>query len=144
MKAAFHGIIILVLCSLSGCSTPGSSYASAHPGLSPTHRQIFMTGMIPGGDAVAGMTREQVKLAMGRSPTTFESFGGQDVWIYVRPKFIPHSHDDEDNAPYSKFNDHGSSKKEKVFVPRPAANVKTTIFFQGDRAIHAQMIEERP
>ncbi|MEO6739310.1 MAG: hypothetical protein ABIP20_03600 [Chthoniobacteraceae bacterium] len=63
---------------LPGCSAPGATYAKAHPELSPVHRQILVTGRIPGGVAAAGMTMEQVKVAVG-NPRQREQLSGGEV-----------------------------------------------------------------
>ena len=73
--------LLLAACFISGCSTtPGSAYARKHPELSPGHRQILVTGIVPGGEVVKGMTKEQVKIAMGGNPTMTR---GENVWVYV-------------------------------------------------------------
>ena len=144
MKAAIHVIVLFALCFFSGCATPGSSYASAHPGLSPAHRQILIAGRIPSGDTVAGMTHEQVTIAMGRAPSTFDKIDGQDVWIYVRSKSAElNVRDDFGYTSGSSFSSHRNFTKPEDIGPRADPKVKTTIFFQGDRATRAQVIEER-
>ena len=90
MTSGMKSIVVTFLFAaffVAGCSTQGSSYAKSHPELSPLHRQILTTGEIMGGNAVDGMTKEQVELAMG-SPTTLEKIDGQDAWIYVHPRFV--------------------------------------------------------
>ena len=110
-------IALFALSCLSGCSTPGATYARAHPELSAAHRQILAAGKVPGGSAVEGMTQEQVRLAIG-VPTTFEKINGEDAWIYDHERF----------SEISTRND---------FTAR--ADEKMTIFFRGDRAGYAQI-----
>jgi len=56
---------------LSACGTLGQAYVKQHPELSAAHRQILLTGKIPDGDAVAGMTREQIQIVMGVDATQY-------------------------------------------------------------------------
>ena len=129
---------------ISGCSTERSSYASSHPELPEAHRQIFRNGTIPGGNAVAGMTREQVRIAMGSGPTTFDVIEGQDVWIYTRRKPLETDlAEDFGNSASSAFSGNRSMKKQKPAGRQMNPTVKTTIFFQGDRATHAQVTDGR-
>lgn len=110
-------IALLSLSLLAGCSTPGSTYAKAHPELSSAHRQILVEGKIPGGSAVGGMTQEQVRMAIG-NPSTFEKINGEDAWVY-----------DHETFPAIGTKDDFAS----------TANQKMTIFFRGDRAEYAQI-----
>jgi outer membrane protein assembly factor BamE (lipoprotein component of BamABCDE complex) len=145
MNRTFLYIGLACLCLLASCANHGQSYVSAHPELSPAHRQILSTGQIPSGDAVAGMTREQVKLAMGRDPSTFDKLNGEDVWVYSRKKMVGNSSFDGGARGGSSRmeTDHSFSQTEDL-GPRIDVEVKTTIFFQGDRATHAQVTDERP
>lgn len=122
----------------AGCANPGSAYAAQHPDLPPAHRQILLRGKIPNGDAVAGMTRAQVKLAMGGDPTTFDKLGTDDVWIYVRKKAVGRESFDDERAGGSGLGNSLSFTESVDFSPRVDVDLKTTIFFQGDRATHAQ------
>ncbi len=74
--------------ALSGCGTPGQAYAKQHPDLPPAHLQILKTGKIPDGDAVAGMTREQIQKAMGREPAQYTKVDGHDAWVYERKALV--------------------------------------------------------
>jgi len=62
------GIPCLWLFHVSECSIRGLRCAKAHPILSPTHRQIFITGEISVGTDAEGLTKEQGRLAAG-NPT---------------------------------------------------------------------------
>lgn len=112
-------VALLALSCLSGCSTPGATYAKAHPELLPTHRQILIDGKVPGGGAVEGMTQEQVRLAIG-NPATFEKINGEDAWIYPHERLREISTRDDFISP---------------------ADEKMTIFFHGDRAEYAQITD---
>jgi hypothetical protein len=142
MKAACFLALLAVAC-ISGCSTPGSQYARAHPELSPAHRQMLITGTIPGGSAVEGMSKEQVRLAMG-NPARLEKFNGQDVWVYVRQKFLEISPGDDPSSVYgSGPNAQRNFTETANLGPRPSVNEVTTVFFHGDRATHTQIALER-
>ena len=110
---------LLALSCLSGCSTPGATYARAHPELSPAHRQILKEGKVPGGGAVEGMTQEQVRLAIG-NPSTFEKINGEDAWIYPHERLLE----------IGTRTDFTATAEEKM-----------TIFFRGDRAAYAQITD---
>lgn len=124
---------------LAGCANPGSSYAAQHPDLPPAHRQILHRGKIPNGEAVAGMTRSQVKLAMGGDPTTFDKIDGEDVWIYVRKHGVGReSFEDLGRSGSASMENTHSFTDSNDFSPRVDVEMKTTVFFKGDRATHAQ------
>ncbi len=131
---------------LASCTTQGQSYVRQHPELPAAHRQILATGKIPSGDAVAGMTHDQVKLAMNGAPAIFDKINGEEAWIYVRKNTPPPEAIDATEAPRapagSSFNTHDAFS-----APAPGLDldgmVKTTIFFQGDRATHADVSQEK-
>src|SRR5260221_2234222 len=92
------------LCTLMGCVNQGSSYASKHPELSQAHRQILVSGKVPSGDAVAGMTREQVKMAMGGGPATLDKIDGPDAWGFAHKKTVARAaRADADHTPRSSI-----------------------------------------
>ena len=139
-----HHLLCLALLCFTGCSTPGSQYAKAHPELPPAHRQILATGEIPGGIAVEGMTKAQIRLAKG-NPNRSEMLNGQDVWAYIHNRFTDILPAD-DSGP--KFGSGSSNQKNFTETAnsgvRPTINEVTSIFFNGDRATHAQISQERP
>lgn len=145
MNRTLQIVGLLSLGVFTSCANQGQSYVRAHPELSPAHRQIFAKGQIPSGDAVAGMTREQVKLAMGRDPATFDKLNGEDVWVYSRKKMVGNSSFDGGSRGGNARmeTDHSFSQTEDL-GPRIDVEVKTSVFFQGDRATHALVTEERP
>ncbi|MGB8168931.1 MAG: hypothetical protein WCF18_15645 [Chthoniobacteraceae bacterium] len=135
-------VLLAAVALLVGCANPGSTYAAKHPELPPAHRQILMRGKIPNGDAVAGMTREQVKVAMGGDPTTFDKVSNEDVWIYARKKAVgQESFEDLGRSGSSRMENTHSFTQSDDFSPRVDVEMKTTIFFQGDRATHVQSTE---
>lgn len=138
-------VLLLALASLAGCANPGQTYAKSHPELPAAHRQILARGKIPTGEAVAGMTRAQVKLAMGGDPTTFDKIDGQDVWVYVRKRGVGReSFEDLGSSGRASMENTHSFTESNDFSPRVDVELKTTIFFQGDRATHAQSADENP
>lgn len=130
---------------LAGCANPGRDYAGKHPDLSVAHRQILQTGKIPSGDAVAGMTREQVTLAMGGGAQSFDKINGEDVWVYVRKKTLVGNLAAESAVgPSTSFNKTPSLSESGGSAPGTEVNISTSIFFTGDRATHAENHEEKP
>ena len=114
LRAAF----VLILGLLASCANQGQSYASQHPELSAAQRQILSTGTIPNGDAVAGMTRGQIRIAMKGDPTTFDRIEGEDVWIYVRQKAVAKNPDREPPGPSFGGSSSARSFTERVSMHR--------------------------
>jgi hypothetical protein len=136
-------LLLLAGMAVAGCANPGQSYVSNHPELSAAHRQILTTGKIPSGDAVAGLTRDEIRLAMGGPPAVFDKFNGQETWSYVKKNTAP-----LDSMP-SGSDSSGTRSRSTDLRPELGdadlnVNVKTTIFFQGDRATHAEVTREKP
>lgn len=77
-------LVSFAIIFLSGCSTPSSQYVKAHPELPSAHRKILITGEIPGGNAVEGMTKEQIRLAVGKSHFDRESKWPRDLGLSSR------------------------------------------------------------
>ena len=116
---------------LAGCaSSPRIAYVKAHPELSPAHRQILLSGKIPGGMAAEGMTKDQVKLAVG-SPKRLEQTGTGDVWVYVHERFLDIS-----------LNAQRNFTETANLGPRPSVRETARVFFRGDRATHVQIGRE--
>jgi hypothetical protein len=135
MKAAYSIAVSVSLC-FAGCSSPGSQYASAHPELSKAHREILRTGKMPGGSPVEGMTKEQVRLALG-PPSRMN--GGGDVWVYVRER-------SPDMGPGQGAGGPGGNDPHAGNGPPgrpPMVNELTMVFFQKDRAMYTQISRER-
>jgi outer membrane protein assembly factor BamE (lipoprotein component of BamABCDE complex) len=141
MKPVCLSVFLTILC-FSGCSTPGSQYAKAHPELSAAHREILINGEIPGGVAVEGMTKEQIRLAIG-DPTRLDTLNGQSVWVYVRQRFVDISPDKDSASQFGSGSFSQQNFTEKTNVgPRPSIKEVTTVFFNGDRATRAQLSRE--
>lgn len=129
-------LAVSAILTLAGCATRGAAYAKAHPEISPTHRQILITGKIPGGTAAAGMTKEQVRLAVG-SPKRIKQASTGEAWVYVHQRFLDVSPRDETDAAFGAGPDRQRNFTETAHLgPRPSVTEKATVFFRGDRATH--------
>ncbi len=127
---------------LAGCASPGVAYAKSHPELPPAHRQILLSGKIPGGIAVAGMSKEQVDLAVG-SPKRLEQTAGGEVWVYVHERFLDISPADAPGAAYGTGPNAQRNFTETANLgPRPSVRETARVFFRGDRATHVQIGRE--
>jgi len=140
MKITIPLVLLFAACLLSACTTPGKVYAKQHPDLPPQHAKILMTGRVPDGDAIAGMTREQVQIAMGMEPTQYTKVDGHDAWVYVRKQLsaTPLS----SSAPELDRRDN-RNKGSMLDTDAPSSNpgqYKTTIVFDGNVATHAESI----
>ena len=142
MKHVIPLFLAAIAGAFAGCTTPGQTYAKQHPELSAEQLQIFNTGKIPDGTAVAGMTQEQVKLAMGIEPAQYTKIDGQDAWVYVQKKLtttgITSGNDMQLNRRDSR-SQHALGEGES-HAPADQAQIKTTVYFQGDRATRAEVV----
>ena len=131
-----------IACAFAGCATPGQAYAKQHPELPAPQVQILNTGKIPDGTAVAGMTQEQVKLAMGIEPAQYTKIDGQDAWVYVQRKLSTTGITPTDTMGLN----HRDSRNQKPLeegeshAPSDLPQIKTTVYFQGDRATRAEVV----
>jgi outer membrane protein assembly factor BamE (lipoprotein component of BamABCDE complex) len=142
MKYFIPLLLVAVAGTLAGCATPGQAYAKQHAELSAPQLQILNTGKIPDGTAVAGMTQEQVKLAMGVEPAQYTKVEGQDAWVYVQKKLstagITSANEVQLNRRDSR-SQHALGEGEN-HAPEDQAQIKTTIYFQGERATRAEVV----
>jgi hypothetical protein len=156
MKSKSTGSLLSAICliaaCLSGCATPGQTYVSQHPELSAEQRKIFLAGKIANGDAVAGLTREQVRLIMGRDPTQFTKANGEDAWVWVREEMPVTGHFEEQmGAERGGIGRDAGGGGASQYGPEAASNsatkdmlpVRTTVYFQGNRATRAEVSEGR-
>lgn len=103
------------------------------------HRQILSTGKIPGGMAAAGMTMEQVKLALGNA-REHESLNGGEAWVYVHQRFLDISPRDDAGAAYGTGPNNQRNFTETANLgPRPSVIEKARVFFRGDRVTQVQL-----
>ena len=148
--AALLPALCLLAAVLSGCATPGQTYAGQHPELSAEQRKIFQSGKIPNGTAVAGLTREQVRLVMGRDPTQFTKVNGEDAWVWVRERLSvvgPAEEQmgtemggvgrDSGGGGASRYGTEASGNS----APREMKPARTTVYFQGGRATRAEVAD---
>src|ERR1700678_2500636 len=91
MKLMILPVVLSAALFCSGCTTPGQAYVKQHPELSPQQQKIFLTKKIVDPNAVAGVTRDQIHLAMGE-PSQYAKIEGLDAWIYIRPKSSEYIH----------------------------------------------------
>ena len=150
--AALLPAVCLIVVGLSGCASPGQTYVSQHPELSAEQRKIFLAGKIANGDAVAGLTREQIRLIMGRDPTQFTKANGQDAWVWVREELPETGHFEEQmGTERGGIGRDAGGGGASQYGPEAAGNsaakamptVRTTVYFQGNRATRAEVSEGR-
>ena len=135
-------IAAVALSCLAGCAGPRVAYAKSHPELSPAHRQILLSGKIPAGMAASGMTKEQVKLAVG-SPKRLEQTPAGDVWAYVHERFLDVSPADDPGTAYGTGPNAQRNFTETANLgPRPSVKEVARVYFRGDHATHVQIGRE--
>jgi len=137
----------VILCFfVAACTNEGQTYVKKHPELTPEHRKIMATGKIPDGTAVAGLTREQIRIAMGVDPYTIDRDGNEDVWIFTHKKAV--STDLEaaktpaDSGVLDRTHGYGETNTDEN-APRMDVDVKTSVYFSGNIATHARTVEEK-
>lgn len=135
-------LLLLAGMAVAGCTTPRQTYVSQHPGMPPAHRQIMTSGKIPEGNTVAGLTRDEIRLVMGGPPAVFDRVDGQETWAYLKKSSasVDSTPTDADASGRSRSSD----LQVKVADPDLNVMMRTTIFFQGDRATRAEITQEKP
>lgn len=144
IKTSCLALLLAAVCVLPGCTTPRQAYLSQHPELSAEHRKVIEAGTLVDRDPVAGMTREQIRLTMGKDPWQVTKIDGEDAWVWVKPKR-------NENTMISETSRSGSpgmgsfANQPKTDDPMPKAThvVRTTVFFRGDVATRVDVTEER-
>ena len=133
---------------VSGCASPRQTYVNQHPDLPADHRRILLSGTIQYGDPVVGMTKEEIRLAMGKVPTKTELVDGEEAWIWTRVKEQAGRADPWDATNIDSV-DAGSNQAARSSGGKKGATaapdrkqIKTTIFFHGDLANRVQIDEE--
>ena len=144
MKLTIPALSAVLLCLLPSCASEAQNYARAHPELTPVQRRMMNAGKIPDGTAVAGLTKAQVHLIMGGDPTTFDKADDMDMWVYSHKKAVAMNPRLATGPSDSTLDTHGMSSNTEANAPRVDVDVKTTIYFQGDVAVRAQTVEEKP
>lgn len=141
MKYTIHYLVLTAACALAGCASPAQTYAKQHPDLSPAQVQILNTGKIPDGTAVAGMTREQVMLALGE-PTQYTKVDGHDAWVYVRKQLGTSGISSANDATFDHrdLRSKHSMAEGESHAPQDQQLVRTTVHFDGERATRADVV----
>jgi len=140
-----HSGFVIFLVLLAACTNEGQTYVKSHPELSPEHRRIMASGKIPDGAAVAGLTRDQIRIAMGTDPYTIDREGSEDVWVFSHKKAIaknPEFNNTSDQV-LDKTHGYGESHTDEN-APRVDVDVKTSVYFDGNIATRARTVEEKP
>jgi len=145
MKSLIAFSFFLTASLFVGCQTsPGVAYAKQHPELTPQQRKIFTEKKVTDINAVAGLTKEQIRVALGE-PTQFDHLEGVEVWIYIRRN----SDIDAENNMRAVMSgtDRGSMAGAGVGGTHmtelaPVTNVRTTIFFSGNMAVRATVAND--
>ena len=156
MKSKSLCVLLLAIClivaGLSGCATPGQTYAGQHPELSAEQRKIFLAGKIANGDAVAGLTREQIRLIMGRDPSQFTTVNGQEAWVWVRERLpVAGPAEEQMGAERGGVGRSAGGTGASQYGTEASGNSattetmpgRTTVYFQGGRATRAEVREGR-
>ena len=128
------------LFAFAACSNPGQDYAKNHPNMTSVQKHILMSGNIPAGTGVAGLTHDEVKLAMKGFPNTFDRINGEEAWIYVRKKAVPVGSTVDDVSPSSRRDMPDPPSNGPIYD----VNERTTVYFTGDKATHAEVTQEKP
>ena len=136
-------LLLAAALTLAACTTTAQRYAAGQPGLTPAQRRIFQTGRIPAGEDVAGLTRAQIRIAMGRDPSTYDQSDDGDVWIYTRKVSLGRPLDAPGREPNSSMQSTTSFTDTAAYDEHGDVDEKTAITFQGDRAIRARITEEK-
>lgn len=123
-----------------GCETPGTAYVKQHPELTPQQRQIFIQKKVSDIHAVAGLTKQQIRVALGE-PTQFDNIEGDEAWVYIQGPGA--------SSPGSVSRlgvaggDLGGLAPGQGSGGLNAGGVRTTIFFDGDQATRATVAHEQ-
>jgi len=145
MKPSIAFCIFLTTSVFLGCQTPpGVKYAKQHPELSPEQRKIFTEKKVSDINAVAGLTKDQIRIALGE-PTQFDHVEGVEVWIYIRRNAEADAENNmravmsgTDRGSMAGAGVGGTHMTELMAVN----NIRTTIFFAGDKAVRATVFHD--
>ena len=135
-------VLIPIAFLICGCTSPsGSLYVQRHPELTAEQKKIFTEKKITSGTEVAGLTKDQIRLIMGKEPAHYENMaGGENAWIYEKE-----IHHYGDLAP--QLGNGPAAQMGILIAPTDADQVfpfeVTTIYFKGDVATHAQVTRDQ-
>jgi hypothetical protein len=147
MRSALVVSLFLAAAFLSGCATPRQDYVKQHPEMTPEHRKILLAGRIKNGDPVAGMTRDEIRLVMGRDPDQFTTINGEEAWVWVNEKSVEISSTDDNNSGVKSDGSGRPSIGGKRHGDKKSGNSsggkqnKTTVFLSGGHATRAEVGE---
>lgn len=143
MKYTIPFIALVLAYTLAGCASPAQAYVKQHPELPAAHQQILNTGKIPDGNAVAGMTREQIQLAMGGTePAQYLKVDGHDAWVYVKKKLSPMGISSANDATFNRrdVRSQHSLAEGESHSPEDQPTSKITVYFDGEKATRADVV----
>ena len=99
---------------------------------------------------MSGLTREQVRLVMGRDPSQFTQVNGEDAWVWVRERQATAGPAEEQmgtelggvgrssgGSGASRYGAEASGNS----ASRETRPARTTVYFQGGRATRAEVSE---
>lgn len=135
-------LCLVTVCLLAACASTAQTYAKQHPELPAAHAEILNTGKVPDGTAIAGMTREQVTLALGE-PTQYTKVDGHDAWVYVRRRLGTNGISAANDPAFDHRDvrsQHSIAEAEGSHAPEDQQPVKTTVHFDGDKATRAEVV----
>jgi outer membrane protein assembly factor BamE (lipoprotein component of BamABCDE complex) len=144
MKPTIAFVLLLTALLYSGCESPGAAYVKQHPELSPQQRKIFLDKKVTDINAVKGLTKEQIRVALGE-PTQFDNIEGVEAWVYIRSKSGPAGPVKElgNAGQLSAGSELGGMAPGQGSGGQNAGADRTTIFFDGDLAVRATIAYEQ-
>lgn len=143
IKPSFLLFLLAAVCVLQGCTTPRQAYLNQHPELSAEHRKVIEAGTLADRDPVAGMTREQIRMTMGKDPWQVTKINGEDAWVWVKPKRDEHTMISETSRSGSPgMGSFANQPKTDDPMPKATRIIRTTVLFHGDVATRVDVTEE--
>jgi len=141
MKFTIPCCILAAACTLAGCASAGQTYAKQHPELTPAQVQMLNTGKTPDGTAIAGMTREAVQIALGE-PTQYTKVDGHDAWVYVRRRLGTSGISSANDPAFDRrdLRSQHSMGEGESHSQQDQPLFKTTVYFDGERATRADVV----
>ena len=142
MHRSISALLVVSALLAAGCTSPRQDYVSQHPELTAEHRKIMLSGQLTDHAPVAGMTRDQIQLAMGVEPAQYTKVDGQDAWVYVTKKLSPMNLSDANDATFNHQDNRSrhSLAEGESHAPSDQPTVKTTVYFQGNVATKADVV----
>lgn len=142
IKTSSFALLLAFVCALTGCATPRQAYLNQHPELSAEHRKVIEAGILADRDPVAGMTRDQIRLTMGKDPWQVTKINGEDAWVWAKPKRDDLTMVEDRRSRGSGTGSFANMPKTDDPLPKARHIVRTTVFFHGDLATRVDVSEE--